>query len=289
MTARTCDICGCVVGRILLTHTIPDRFERALGVSEQGYRRSWAECECCGSAMNLQPEATLKALDALGTAYYEVDFPDGDLRCKFDKVMALSPEKSDNAGRVRRNLDAMILYGPPAQEQLRCLDIGSGLGVFPALFSKAAAERGRMCTFTLYETDDKAAALLRSIGGFSVIQGLFDPKDVKNPVHLLTLNKVLEHVRKPIELLKQAAQAVDPEAGIVYVEVPDVLTAQMRPAGDNILGALHHHIYTPAGLALALHRAGLEVLQVERIVEPSGKLTVFAFAAHVPLMRRIAA
>lgn len=289
MTLRTCDICGGALGRTLLTHMVPDRFERALGVSEQGYERSWRECQSCGSAMNLQPEATTKALDALGTAYYEIDFPDGDLRGKFDKVMRLAPEKSDNAGRVRRTADAVAHYGPPGCEPLRCLDIGSGLGVFPALFSKVAAERGRSCVFTLYETDEKASALLRSIGGFDVIQGLFEPSEVKLPVHLLTLNKVLEHVREPIHLLRQAAQAIDPETGIVYVEVPDVLTTALRPATDNILGALHHHLYTPAGLAIALRRAGLETLQAERIVEPSGKLTVFAFAAHAQLMRRLAA
>ena len=45
------------------------------------------------------------------------------------------------------------------------------------------------------------------------------------------------------------------------------------------LGALHCHLYDPLSLAYLVRRAGLELLSVTRIAEPSGKLSVYAFAA----------
>lgn len=48
---------------------------------------------------------------------------------------------------------------------------------------------------------------------------------------------------------------------------------------DNIVGALDCHLYDPTSLGHLLRRAGLELLCVNRVAEPSGKLSVYAFAA----------
>jgi hypothetical protein len=45
------------------------------------------------------------------------------------------------------------------------------------------------------------------------------------------------------------------------------------------LGALHCHLYDPASIVTLLERAGLAPLHVDQIFEPSGKISVFAFAA----------
>ena len=42
--SMTCAICGGALGRELLVITQPDRFERHVGIGEQGYRRGWVEC-----------------------------------------------------------------------------------------------------------------------------------------------------------------------------------------------------------------------------------------------------
>jgi hypothetical protein len=92
------------------------------------------------------------------------------------------------------------------------------------------------------------------------------------------MNKVFEHLPRPGKLISNAAQALDPAGGIVYVEVPDVLTIGRRPPSDNMLGCLHHHLDSARGLVTRIEeRAWLHLLDLGRTVEPSGKITLFGF------------
>lgn len=59
------------------------------------------ECENCGVAVNMRGYTSSK-LKELETAYNEVDFKNSSILEKYKKVMALPPEKSDNAQRVLR-------------------------------------------------------------------------------------------------------------------------------------------------------------------------------------------
>jgi hypothetical protein len=96
-------------------------------------------------------------------------------------------------------------------------------------------------------------------------------------VDLITLNKVIEHLAQPQSLLEACGRKLAAN-GVIYVEVPDEWTIGRRPANDNILGALHKHLYGPRSLTALIERAGLTVLRVGRVFEPSGKITVYAFA-----------
>jgi hypothetical protein len=95
---------------------------------------------------------------------------------------------------------------------------------------------------------------------------------------LCTLNKIVEHVTAPASLLRDVCAALRDPGGVLYVEVPDKLTIGHRPPEDNILGALHCHLYDFRSLTALLERVGLVPLQVARLFEPSGKISVAAFA-----------
>ena len=64
---------------------------------------------------------------------------------------------------------------------------------------------------------------------------------------------------------------------LLYVEVPDKITAEIRMPNDNILGALHCHLYDFQTIMYIADKLNFELLKVQRIKEPSGKLTIFAF------------
>lgn len=288
MDHKTCALCLGELNRLALMHDRPDRFELAMGIPAEGYRRSWQVCDTCGSATNQHPHATSERLSAMGTAYYEVDFAGGPLRPKFDRVMSLPLSQSDNAGRVTRVLDALDRFGPAQASPIRLIDIGAGLGVFGARLLGEARTRGRSVTCTLYEPDPKAAEHLRSLEGLDIVEGLFSAATAKTGAQIITMNKVLEHIRAPLGVLKDIAACLHPAEGFSYIEVPDVATIGNRPPEDHILGALHHHLYSPVGLSLLLRRAGLETLLINRIVEPSGKLSVYAFACHPAFLNRLA-
>jgi Methyltransferase domain len=273
--ALTCRLCGGSLGAPLLVHHARDRFEIAVGVAEQGYQRAWRPCEACGVAQNEQRMDDERALDALAAAYYEVDLGN-NLRQKFDRVMSMPPEQSDNAGRVSRIKEFVRSHLASRPGRRHLLDIGAGLGVFLARF---LADEPQEWIGTAVEPDPNAAAHLRSVGGFRVIEAKFtgDESDLAE-ADLITLNKVVEHLANPLQLINAAMCKLRPSQGTMYIEVPDALTISRRPPTDNILGALHKHLYSPRALIVLIERAGLEVMRVGRVFEPSGKITVFGFA-----------
>ena len=95
---------------------------------------------------------------------------------------------------------------------------------------------------------------------------------------LVTLNKVLEHVRGPITMLKRAHTLLR-EGGTVYVEVPDGERAAADGPGREEFFVEHVCAFSEASLGLALERAGLVERRVESVRDPSGKYTLVAFAA----------
>ncbi len=213
----------------------------------------------------------------MAAAYYEIDLGN-NLRQKFERVMSMSPAESDNAGRVSRIKEFLERRTGPAGSQRQLLDIGAGLGVFLARFLREAGDRW---TGTAIEPDPKAADHLRSVGGFRVIEGKFTGEEPElDEMDLITLNKVVEHLADPLSLVVAAKSKLHSTDGILYIEVPDALTITHRPPTDNILGALHKHLYSPRAIIGLIERAGLDVLRVGRVFEPSGKITLFGFASR---------
>ncbi len=276
--AERCAICGGALGRELLRVTVPDRFERHVGIAAEGYARSWMACEGCGAATNVLAEGNRAKLDAIAAGYYEVDLAGGSVADKFAKVMALPPERSDNAQRVARVAAYADAWLPPEAASPQVLDIGAGTGVFLARFLAHPGRRAWRGTGV--EPDPAAAAHLRALDRFTVVEGLFGAGSGLAGFDLVTLNKVVEHLPQPLALVRDAAGALDPVRGLLYIELPDILTVSHRPPSDNILGALHCHLYDPSSVAALLARAGLAALRIERLFEPSGKISVAAFAAR---------
>jgi 2-polyprenyl-3-methyl-5-hydroxy-6-metoxy-1,4-benzoquinol methylase len=278
-TFGDCAICGGSLVRELLAIKEPDRFERHLGVDGAGYRRLWVECEDCGAATNVYPAGVLKRLETLASGYYEVDFESSTIRQKFDMVMALSPDQSDNAQRVARVRNFLDRWrGASAQANPVALDIGAGTGVFLTRFLKEAQAAGQGWSAVAVEPDGIAAEHLRSLAQFEVKEAIFTEGIGMRDFDFCSMNKVLEHLSEPLILLHAAASALNPEWGVLYVEVPAKETVTYRPPTDNILGSLHRHLYDMASLNKAMEQAGLVVMEIVRLFEPSGKISVAAFA-----------
>ena len=93
---------------------------------------------------------------------------------------------------------------------------------------------------------------------------------------LVTLNKVIEHVEAPVVMLRRTSGVLSP-AGFVYVEAPDGDAAAAEGPGREEFFIEHHHVFSPASLALTAKRAGFSPVLIERLREPSGKFTICAF------------
>lgn len=270
-----CALCAGQDAHELLRINQPDRFEQSIGIGPHGYTRCWVECEQCGGATNVLPEESTLRLAALRAAYYEVDFMGSDINEKYRRVMAMPAGQSDNAGRVARVTDFVRRWFG-ANTRPRVMDIGAGTGVF---LSRLLDQTAGVWECFGVEPDPRAASHLRQLDKFRVVEDLYRGQAELNGFNLVTLNKVLEHIEKPLPFVLQVVQSLVPEDGLLYVEVPDKLTAKLRSPDDNILGALHCHLYDPMSLGSLLRKAGIELLSIDRIAEPSGKLSVYAFAA----------
>jgi 2-polyprenyl-3-methyl-5-hydroxy-6-metoxy-1,4-benzoquinol methylase len=177
-----------------------------------------------------------------------------------------------------RWLDRLEALRPPG----RLLDIGCGTGLFLAV----ARRRG----WQPYGVDDCAEAIAHARGHFGLdVQGgdfaAFAAGGLR--FDAVTMWDIIEHARQPVSLLS-AARAVLAPGGVMGISTPN-----QRSILDVVAGRLYrltlgrvtwplekfyieqHFVYfTPATLEDALHRAGLELVRLERELTDLRRLTL---------------
>ena len=242
----------------------PPPGETAFDLDGASYKRAYRSCALCGHWFGTHALDLSRLYDG---SYVDATYggPVG-MAEKLRQIMALPPERSDNGGRVRW-IEGQI--GRSAGRRL--LDVGAGLGVFPATM------KARGWNVFAVETDSRTVAHLRdSVGieAFARDLTLLTAEDLGGPVDLISFNKVLEHVEAPLPLLSHAAGLLS-EDGACYLELPDVAAAAEGPGREEFF-IEHHHVFSPASLVLLAERAGFSVSALTRLREPSGKFTLRA-------------
>jgi 2-polyprenyl-3-methyl-5-hydroxy-6-metoxy-1,4-benzoquinol methylase len=255
----SCLLCSGPLERVF-EHTSPPPGETRFDLGGKPYRRSILRCGLCGHLTNRHQ---LDLTNLYAGAYMDATYPGDRLRARYDRIMSLPPESSDNVGRVAR-----IVAELP--QPAAVLDIGSGLGVFPARMKEAG------WAVTGLDPDPRAIEHLRGDVGVDAVEGDFMHCEDLGRFDLVTFNKVLEHVEDPVAMLRRAQSFLEPD-GVVYIELPDgELAAAESPARQELF-IEHHHAFSMASLCLLAAHAGLVVRRCERLREPSNKLTLFAF------------
>ena len=271
-----CRICGRREHIVTMEILAPDRFEKVVGIKERGYRRYWIECLNCGLSSNRCIGENDQSLEAIRSAYYEIDLKGVGLEERYKKIMELPKAESDNSGRVKRVGRVLRWLEESHEGTIKVLDIGAGTGVFLASLISNNSER--RVEGTAIESDPVAAEHLRKLGIADVSECDFFETDIHKKYNLVTMNKVLEHFQDMHRALGKAAGFLDQNCGVLYLEVPDSLTTRFRRSDDNILGRLHENLYSPESLLMLVRSTGLIPLEIKRIREPSGKLTCFIVA-----------
>lgn len=250
------------------SYDAPPDGETRFDLGGSPYRRSYKSCTLCGHWFG-EHDLDLSQL-------YESDYVDATyggpagMAAKLKQILALPPERSDNAGRVARIL-AFAAANFGSDEGRRVLDVGAGLGVFPAAMKAAG------WTVTGVEPDTRTAEhLRRHVGIEALSEDLADLSPERTGrFEVITFNKVLEHVEDPVSLLARARDFLAPD-GICYVEVPDVAAAADGPGREEFF-VEHHHVFSAGSLVALGERAGMAVTTVERLRELSGKFTLRGF------------
>lgn len=259
----SCPLCGDNDLEIAFAYEQPPPGETSFGLSPDEYRREFRRCTRCGHYL---ARLSIPVERIYSGAYVDATYASADgLERTYRRIMELPPERSDNVQRVERIVERLGTAGT-------VLDVGSGLGVFPARMD----ERGWQVT--ALDPDERAVEHTRRVVGVDTVQADFFVANGLGRFDLVTLNKVLEHVPDPIRMLARTRDFLNPGA-TVYVEVPDGPGAAADPdgAGREEFFIEHLHAFSEASLRLLAERAGFDVGHMERVREPSGKYTLLAF------------
>ena len=192
---------------VLASYKYPPKGETNFNL--EPYWRRLLKCKQCGHSVN---QHRFEFDTDFYSNLYSASTYKGQLRSRFQKIMSLPFDSSDNQQRFDFISKFIIELNGSAPS--RCLDVGSGLGVFPALLKEAG------WTCTALEPDPIACNLISELVGIETINTHF--MNVKNIglFDLITFNKVIEHVRNPVSFVKTSKKLLSPR-GIVYIEVPD--------------------------------------------------------------------
>ena len=265
-----CSFCKNNKFKVAFKYSSPIQGEVRIDLKGKPYRRHYLLCKNCCHFLS-QYEFSLKNL--YSDEYMESTYGEKIFKT-FNRIINLPKKKSDNAQRIKR-IEKFVKQ-KLNKKKITLLDIGSGLGVFPHSVKKI----GWKC-FAL-DPDKRAVQHINKNLGIKAFHKDFLKvnKIEKNNFDVITLNKVLEHVEKPIIMLKKANKFLN-NNGLIYIEVPDGTEASKVSKTREEFGVDHIHVFSMRSLSLMVKNAGFKILKIERIREPSTKFTLFAFISKI--------
>lgn len=270
-----CPICMQLTGESIHTYNQKPDGETEFQLKEgSSYHREIFLCSTCGhfrSYHNMIIEAIYES-NYVDSTYGGLD----GIRSNYKRIMALDPKDSDNSGRINRVIKFAQNHFSDRTSALRILDIGSGLGVF---LGKIIQFTDWQCT--AIETDPRFASHMSENLGIETITSDYLKLNWDRKFDIITLNKVLEHVERPGEMLKKCASNLAPN-GFIYLELPDGESAASDEEGfqREEFFIEHFHIFSMTSIALLNGKTGLKSISLERIQEPSTKYTLRSFLIH---------
>jgi hypothetical protein len=259
-------------GRFLepaFSYQAPPDGETPIDLHGRPYERHYMRCRVCGHWFG-RHDLDLSCL-------YSGDYVDATycgsegMRKKFEQLMALPCDLSDNYARVKRVTEFAQHLGIEKSGAPRLLDVGAGLGIFPS------AMQSQGWLVTAMETDTRTQVHLRTVVGVQTLDRTLEDlnQNAIEPFNIITFNKVLEHVEDPVSMLV-VAKALLSRNGFIYIELPDVAANIEGPNREEFF-IEHHHVFSPTSVGLLAANAGLSPVRIERLREPSSKFTIISF------------
>lgn len=238
--------------------------------------RSYLECPDCDLWVSDLDFASVLG-DSASRGYYEA-IDTENLEAKFERVMAMGLEQSDNWGRVLRYKafvsDLRSQYG--LVKACRLLDVGSGSGVFAARWQIEGPE----WSITCLEPDSRACEWIKQKTNCHTICGTISQLPAKDTFDMITLNRVLEHLPNPLQSVRELVNHLAP-GGVLALEVPDRVCYAKYGAGASEFGLEHLTIWSVPSLLKLMSASGLVGLRAGCFSEPSGKISAVVVGARL--------
>lgn len=150
----------------------------------------------------------------------------------------------------------------------RLLDVGSG----PGGFVRLAADRG--WESLALELNAESARRMRAEGLRVIDHSLSEISLPDASFDLISFWEVLEHLPRPLEILRQASRLLAPE-GLALIVVPNVsslVTRLLHEKSGTFGGHSHVNHFSPDTLTALVERAGLQIVEMETIITELGTI-----------------
>jgi len=183
---------------------------------------------------------------------------------RFNLVKNLPINKSDNKNRVIRINKFFKKKG------LKVLDIGSGIGVFLYEMKKMGWKVSGI------ESDKQFVDYSNKKHKLNIYCKDLFKFNSKKKFDLITLNKVLEHVKNPIEMLTKCKDFLKKD-GLIHIELPSIKSKNNGKNSEEFC-IEHHQVFSSQSLKYLINESGMKPNIVKDIVDPSGKYTIYSFA-----------
>jgi len=224
------------------------------------YYRSFYECNLCGHICALHK---FKTNNIYTKEYLDLTYENTEgISRRFKQIINLPIKKSDNKNRAIRVQNFL------KNKKANLLDVGSGTGVFLHEMKKKGHK--------VYGLDlDQRYSNFLAEKKIKVFVKELKKIKIKKKFDIITFNKVLEHVKNPVEQLKSSKKFLK-KNGLIYIEVPDVMAKNKgKFSGEFCLD--HLQIFSINSLDQMVRNAGFNTIKIKRIIEPSKKYTIFGF------------
>lgn len=263
-----CHLCGSAhLSEIVFVKTKP-KGEVDYGIVEGDYNRKIFKCNDCGVFNNFHEYD----LDELYVSIYNDKVYNSNVSERYEQIMGLPLEMSDNKHRVIRVNQFAEKWFSNRYPKIDVLDVGSGLCVFLGEYKKFGIRAHCIDPSNISTEHAKSV-----VGVSSAHTSGFEEFKSSYKYDLISFNKVLEHVKNPVEFLKHAKEMLSTD-GIVYIEIPDGENASLNGEIVNReeFYLEHYTIYNKESVIYLADTAGFEIQLMDSIHEPSDKYSIYA-------------
>ena len=259
----TCLICTSNEYKVIFSFNEPDQYENAVGVEREGYWRRWIQCRNCGFYYSESSISDVTINKIYTLAYHAVSSPWRTAKTDemFEHIISLPPHESETKYRVawiKSQLKTlwssnMISHTKPPY---RLLDIGGATGVLAYEF------RDEEWMPHVIDPSEEGE-FLQTKYGIPYVKDFYKPGYFDAPFDLITMNRVIEHIREPISFLKLMREDMKADS-LIFIEVPDAAYFKYELPENDIFNSCHFWMFAPNTIVQLLDRCGFEVFSMLR-------------------------
>ena len=261
-----CPCCGMTKAGVVgfdksFSYTIPDQYQKQVGVDGIEARRAWKKCCRCGLFIQEGALRSDQASKLYTNGYRSVKMRNASVMDEFRRIR--EEGQSENSYRVNWILRNIL---PKS-----ILDIGSGLGLFPFEMRQRLVKPRIDC----FEPNSDSYEFISNNLGIRCVNDFYRPNVFKQTYDLVSLVHVLEHVHKPVELLNHVKLDMDKW---LYIEVPDSVSFEYLKPDHDEFNSTHQWFFSPEHLIALVKRCGLVVDMLHTVTTERGLSRIMVLA-----------